>query len=155
MRVCWDAEVSVRAPCGALSSQDSRFLPISRMIMGVPDAAGGASAAGGLARDGELHLQRVLQRDTGCVGEASVAVDWAEVLDVEHPLRLTAYKGLFRHDAAVADDLHPGADPLALCARDRRVEGDAAAGAEQTEGHALDVVRGQGADAVDRQRRIR
>src|SRR5436309_2629797 len=41
MRVCWDAEVGVRAPCGALSSQDSRFLPISRMITRVSDAARG------------------------------------------------------------------------------------------------------------------
>jgi hypothetical protein len=39
MRVCWDAEVGVRAPCGALSGQDSWFLPISRMIMGLPDNA--------------------------------------------------------------------------------------------------------------------
>src|SRR5512133_1503254 len=38
MRVCSDAEASGRAPCGALSGQDSGFLPISRMIMGRSDA---------------------------------------------------------------------------------------------------------------------
>src|SRR6266511_5417876 len=38
MRVCWDAEVGERAPCGALSGQDSWFLPISRMITGLSDA---------------------------------------------------------------------------------------------------------------------
>jgi Tol biopolymer transport system component len=39
MRVCWDAEANGRAPCGALSTQNSRFLPISRIFTGLPDAA--------------------------------------------------------------------------------------------------------------------
>ena len=39
MSVCWDAEVGVRAPCGALSGQDTDFLQIFRMIIGLSDAA--------------------------------------------------------------------------------------------------------------------
>src|SRR3954470_230219 len=39
MSVCWDAEAIGRSPCGALSTQDSSFLLIPRIIMRVPDIA--------------------------------------------------------------------------------------------------------------------
>src|SRR3954454_15729666 len=39
MSVYWDAEAIGRSPCGALSTQDSSFLLIPRIILRVPDIA--------------------------------------------------------------------------------------------------------------------
>src|SRR4051794_36993103 len=109
MRVCWDAEVDGRAPCGALSSQNSSFLPMSRMITPVPDNVrlrpSRGSAAAVFARDGELQTDGELQRDPGSADEARVAVGRAEIRNVERPLGLATGEGLGRDDAAVADDL--------------------------------------------------
>src|SRR5438045_4340614 len=111
MRVCWDAEVGVRAPCGALSSQNSLFLPISRMIVRPSDAAGGRRGLrAGFALDRELQLEGVLQLDRRGADEAGVAVGRAEVRHVERAFRAAAGERLRREDGVVADDLRAGAD---------------------------------------------
>src|SRR5919197_2494600 len=111
MRVCWDAEVGVRAPCGALSTNRSQFLPIIGMIAGLSDdPRDGASGIGGLALDRELQPEGVLQRDAGRADQAGVAVGRAEIRDVEGALGAAPRERLGRDDAAVADDLGAGAD---------------------------------------------
>src|SRR3954454_22787840 len=134
MRVCWDAEVGVRAPCGALSTQDSQFLPIFRMIARAADAAAGLALR--LGR-GELELDVVGERDAGRVREARVAGRRAEVRDVERPLGLLAGEGARGDRPAVADDLHPGPDALPLRPRDGGDEGDPASRSQQAEGNAF------------------
>src|SRR5689334_3777392 len=109
MSVCWDAEVVGRAPCGALSSQDSQFLPIYRMITRVAD---GAASAGGLGLDRQLHMERVLQGDGSRADEAGVAVGGAEVRNVERPLRPPPAKRPRRDEPVGAEDLRPGAHAL-------------------------------------------
>src|SRR5437867_2761273 len=98
MRVCWDAEASERAACGALSGQNSDFLLISRMITSLPDAAyprpgGSGSAAGGLALDTELEVERVLERHRGRADDARLAFRRAEVGDIQRPLSTLAGEG--------------------------------------------------------------
>src|ERR671930_972727 len=87
MRVCWDAEVGVRAPCGALSTNRSQFLPIFRIFTGLPDGPGRGSGGGRFALDRELQPEGVLQRHARRADEARVAVGGAEVRDVECALR--------------------------------------------------------------------
>src|SRR6266550_8458432 len=125
MRVCWDAEANGRAPCGALSGQNSDFLLISRMITSLPDAAGpglggSSSAAGGFALDGELQPERVLERHRGRAEDARLALRRAEIGDVQRSLRTLADEGPGREDLAVADDLCPRAKALPLGARHGR-----------------------------------
>src|SRR5262249_54668205 len=134
MRVCWDAEVGVRAPCGALSTQDSPFLPILRIIMRVPDGALlGELRTGGLPRRLELEAERVFQEDRGRADQARVAVAGPHVGEDERA-RLLALRDCARPgDLAVADDLDARADALARRTRDGGLERDAAAGAEQPE----------------------
>src|SRR2546430_4519625 len=107
---------------------------------GCPLRAESGSAAG-FALDGELQLQRVLQLDRGGADQAGVTVGRAEVRDVERALRAAAGERLGGDDAVVAHDLGAGADPLALRARDRRREGDAAAGPEEAERNRLQAAR--------------
>src|SRR5438034_6720969 len=153
MSVCWDAEANGRAPCGALSTQDSSFLLIPRIIMRVPDVGLRGDAAGRLVRRGQPQPEVELQRDGSGADEASVAVAGPHVREVERAHLLTLPDGAGAGHGAVAHDLDPGADSLAGRPRDGGGEGDAAAGAEQPEGDGLGAARAQGADALHDERR--
>src|SRR6478609_7696183 len=125
MSVCWDAEASGRAPCGALSSQSSAFLLMSRMIMRVSDGVlAGDQGGARLLRRLQLEPQRVLQRHRGVADEPRVAVARAQILQVERALLLALADRAGAGDRAVADDLDPRPDPLPCRARDRGGEGD-------------------------------
>src|SRR5918992_6415149 len=99
MRVCWDAEVGVRAPCGALSGQDSGFLPISRMITGLPDAAPAAGSLGLGALDREPEAQVVGQPHRHGAGDPRLALGGPEIREVERPRCSTSPEGLARDDS--------------------------------------------------------
>src|SRR4029077_20388748 len=87
----------------------------------------------------------------GLAAWAKTTVARAEIVDVERPLRPALLEVAAHDDVPVADELGPGADALPLRLRDRRCEGDAAAGAEQGERNAEAVARDErSAPAEDR-----
>src|SRR4051795_9285347 len=158
MSVCWDAKAIGRSPCGALSTQDSSFLLIPRIIMRVPDIARGAGlrldAAGGLLRRGQLEPQAELQRDRRGVDQAGIAVARPHVREVERAGLLAFAERPGAGDGAVADDLDPGAHALARRPRDVGGERDTATRAEQTEGDRLGGVSPERADALHDERHV-
>src|SRR3954468_1115951 len=158
MSVCWDAEAIGRSPCGALSTQDSSFLLIPRIIMRVPDIAREAllrlDAAVRLLRRGQLEPQAELQRDGGGIDQAGVASARPHVREVERAGFLAFANRAGAGDGAVADDLNPGAHAFARGPRDVRGERYSATRAEQAEGDRLGAVSAERADALHDQRDV-
>src|SRR5580765_3962122 len=108
--------------------------------------------AGALDRQGEP--KRVAQRSARVADQPDVAVGRAEIVDVERPLRPALLEVAADDDVPVADELGPGANALPLRLRDRRREGDTAAGAEQGERNAEAVARDERSAPVEDRRHL-
>src|SRR6266550_2894406 len=153
MRVCWDAEVGVRAPWGALSGQNSDFLPISRMITGLSDATPRLGRLGAL--DGQAESQGIGQRSRDGADQADVTGCRAEIRDVERSFGLALAKDAGRDDLVVADELSAGADAFAIRLGDGGGESHSTTRPEQAEGDAEAVKRGERPTPVDDERNLR